>query len=157
MLEEDLLSSEELPCISVVDIAAAVARGTTSLSIPSDQELRTSTHLVRGHSVVEVPGKWNRTGDGEPDLIVLPEPRTIMEFITAPCKQEVSLMKQTRHVKQASNLLKSMDPIRQTLMRASAGQCGRDSAQCFLQVVRAVATMDCLAAATPTKTSEASL
>jgi hypothetical protein len=99
MLEEDLLSSEELPCISVVDIAAAVARGTTSLSIPSDQELRTSTHLVRGHSVVEVPGKWNRTGDGEPDLIVLPESRTIMDFITALYKQEVSLMKQTRHVK----------------------------------------------------------
>jgi hypothetical protein len=49
-----------------------------------------------------------------------------MDFITAPCKQEVSLMKHTRHVKQASNILKSMDPIRQTPMRASAGQRGKD-------------------------------
>ena len=99
MLEENLPPFEELPCISVAAIAAAATRVATSLSIPSDEELRTATHIVRGHSVLEVHGKWNRTGDGEPDLIVLPEPRTIMDFITAPCKQEVALMKQTRHVK----------------------------------------------------------
>jgi len=124
MLEEDLPPSEELPCLSVAVIAAAAARVATSLSIPSDEELRTATHLIRGHAVVEVPSKWNRTRDGEPDLLVLPKPRTILNFIMAPCKQEVSLVRQTRHVKQASNLLKSMDPNRQTPMRASASQCG---------------------------------
>jgi hypothetical protein len=66
-------------------------------------------------------------------------------------------MRQTRHVKQATELLKSMDPIRQTLLRANAGQCGRDAAHCSLQVVRAVATMDCPAALAHTETSEASL
>ena len=86
MLEEDLPPSEEMPCLTVAAIAAAAARVATSLSIPSDEELRTATHLVRGHAVVEVPGKWNRSGDGEPDLLVLPEPRTILDFITAPCK-----------------------------------------------------------------------
>ena len=90
-------------------------------------------------------------------LIVLPEPRTISDFITAACKQEVSLMKQTRHVKKASNLLKSMDPIRRTLLRASAGQCGRDSAHSYLQTVRVISTMDCPAALAHTETSEASL
>ena len=145
-LEEDLPPTEEMPCLSVAAIVASAARVATSLTIPLDEELRTATHLIRGHVVVEVPGNWNRTGDGEPELLILPEPRTILDFITAPCTQEVSLMKQTRHVKQASNLLKSMDPIRQTLLRASVGQCGGDSAHCSLQVVRAVATMDCPAA-----------
>jgi hypothetical protein len=50
-----------------------------------------------------------------------------------------------------------MDPIRQTLMRASAGQCGRDSALWSLQVVCAVATMNCPAALAHRETSEASL
>jgi len=78
MMEEDLNPPEELPILSVAAIAAAAASVATSLSIPSEEEeLRTATHLVRGHSVVEVPGKWNRTGDSEPDLIVLPEPRAI--------------------------------------------------------------------------------
>jgi hypothetical protein len=66
-------------------------------------------------------------------------------------------MKQTRHVKHAPNLLKSMDPIRQTRMRASIGQCGRDTAHCSLQVVRVVATMNCPTALAHTETSEASL
>jgi hypothetical protein len=64
-------------------------------------------------------------------------------------------MRQARHVKQASNLLKSTDPIRQTLLRA--GQCGRDSAHCSLQVVRAVATMDCPTVLAHKETSETSL
>ena len=110
MLKVDLPPSEELPCLSVAATSDAAARVATSLSIPSDEEMRNATHLVRGHSVVEVPGKWNRAGDGEPDLNFLHEPRTILDVITAPCKQGVSLMKQTHHVKQASNLLKSMVP-----------------------------------------------
>jgi hypothetical protein len=39
-----------------------------------------------------------------------------------------------------------MDPIRRTMLRASVGQCGRDSDHFSLQTVRAVATMDCPAA-----------
>ncbi len=78
-----------------------------------------------------------------PDTIVLPELRTVTNFMTAPCKQEVSLMRKTRHARQVSNLFKEMDPVRQTLMRVTAGQCGRDTAQCSLLTVRAVATMDC--------------
>ena len=71
LLEEDLPPSEELPCVSVAVIADAAARVATSLSIPSDEEMRTATHMVRGHLFVKVHGKWSRTGDGEPDLIFL--------------------------------------------------------------------------------------
>jgi len=157
MLEEDLPPAEELPCVFVSAIVVAAARVATSLFITTDEEMLTATHLVMGHSVVEVPGKWNRTGDGEPDLIVLPESRTISDLITVPCKREDSLMKQTRHVKQVSNLLISMDSIRRTLLRANAGQCGRDSAHCSLPTVRAVALMEYPAALTHAETSEASL
>jgi len=90
-----------------------------------------------------VPGKWNRNIDLAPENIVLPETRLLNNFITAPCKQEVSLMKQTRHVRHASSLFNKMDPVRHTRMRAIAGQCGRDSRHCSLPTIKAVATMDC--------------
>ncbi len=50
-----------------------------------------------------------------------------------------------------------MGPIRQTMSRANAGQCGRDSAHCSLQTVRVVATMGCPAALVHAETSEAFL
>ena len=103
-------------------------------------ELSLATQLVRGHSVVEVPGKWNRLGDTAPDLIVLPELRSLANFVTAPYKQEVGLMRQTRQARQAFNLFNRMDPVRQTLMRATSGQCGRDIAHCSLLKVKVVAT-----------------
>ncbi len=65
-----------------------------------------------------------------PDLISIPEPQTMLDYSIALCKHECNLLKQARHAKQARELFLSMDPIRQTLMRASSGQCGMDSAHC---------------------------
>jgi hypothetical protein len=53
------------------------------------------------------------------------------------------LIKQTRHVRQALEIFKVMDPLQQTLMRASAWQCGTDSAHCSTTTVHEVALMDC--------------
>jgi hypothetical protein len=50
-----------------------------------------------------------------------------------------------------------MDPVRQSLLRANAGQCGRDTAHCSLQTVRVVATMDGPSFLAHEETSEASL
>ncbi len=61
----------------------------------ADEELNLATQLVRGHSRVEVPGKWNSHGDAAFDAIILPEPTTLVDFVTAPCKQDMSLMWQT--------------------------------------------------------------
>jgi hypothetical protein len=66
-------------------------------------------------------------------------------------------MRQTRQARQAFNLINKMDPVRQTLMRATFGQCGRDFAHRSLLTVRAVATMDCPASMAHAETSEASL
>ena len=127
------------------------------MSLHTEEELSLATQLIKGHSIVEVPGKWNITGYSAPTSILLPETMTLTDVITAPCTQEVSLMKQTRLARQASSLFKNMDHVRQTLLRANAGQCGRDSAHCFLKTVRAVATMDCPSALAHDETSEAFL
>jgi hypothetical protein len=98
----------------------------------SADELNFASQLIMGHSVTDVSGKWNRSTNTAPENVVLPETRLLTDFISSPCKHEVGLMKQTRHVRQASILFNKMDRVRQTLMRATAGQCGRDSAHCSL-------------------------
>jgi len=47
------------------------------------------------------------------------------------------------HVRRALEIFEAMDPLQQTLMKASAGQCGKDSAHCSTTTVREVALMDC--------------
>ncbi len=93
-----------------------MAMPSPALSPLTDDELSLATQLERGHSIVEVPGKWNRHGDTTPDPIVLLDPRTLADLVTAPCKQEVSLMRQTRHARQAFTLFYRIEPGRQTLM-----------------------------------------
>jgi len=66
-------------------------------------------------------------------------------------------MKQIRQAKQAFTLYEDMDPVRQTFLRANAGQCGRDTAHCSPKTIRAVATMDCLVALAHQGSSVASL
>jgi hypothetical protein len=112
LLMEETPPSTEHPCASLEAIMAAADRSSTSLSSPTVDELSLTAQLVRGHSIVKVPGKWNRLGDTDHDLIVLPEPRSLADFVTAPCKQEVSLMRQTRQTRQAFNLFSRMDPVR---------------------------------------------
>jgi hypothetical protein len=93
--------------------------------------------------VVEVSGLWSRDDDNPPDSISLPEPRPLSDYPSAPCKHECSLIKQARHVKQALEVFEAMDPVNQALMRATAGQCGLDSAQCSTAIAREVARMGC--------------
>ena len=138
-------------------IRNAAERAEEALSPLSTNDLNLATQLIKGHSVMEVPGKWNRNIDLAHENIVLPETRLLNDSITAPCKQEVSLMKQTRHVRQASYLFNKMDPVRQTIIRATASRCGRDSAHCSLSTIKAVATMGCPSSLSLEGTSDASL
>ncbi len=66
-------------------------------------------------------------------------------------------MRQTRQVQHASNMFESMDPVRQNLLCATAGQCGRATAHCSMYTVRAEATMEYSATLAHTGTSEAML
>ena len=93
--------------------------------------------------MVEVPELWSREGDSTPDPISLPEPRPLSDYSLAPCKHEGNLIKQARHVRQALEVFQSMDPMKRALMRASAGQCGMDTAHCSTTTAKDVARMDC--------------
>ena len=120
ILYEVVPPSPECPCESLDAIRAISVRAAECTSLPTEQELILATQLIMGHSIVEVPGKWNRSSDAAPASFVLPKTRTLLDFVTAPCKQEVSLMRQTRQARQASNLYLKMDPVRQSLLWANA-------------------------------------
>jgi hypothetical protein len=107
--------------------------------------------------VVEIPGKYTGAAVQLPDPIVLPEPRSLADYALAPCKHECNILKQRRHVGQAHKLLERMDPLKQALMRASACQCGLDSAHCSSATVEAVARMDCQASLSHDGISESTL
>jgi hypothetical protein len=84
-LEDDLLSPTGQQSDTLASIRTVSERASISMSPPTGEELNLVTQLIRGHSIVEVPGKWNKTGDPTPDSIVLPEPRPLTNFVTAPC------------------------------------------------------------------------
>ena len=76
------------------------------------------------------------------ETVTLPEPRTLGDYVTAPCKHECGILKQIRHAKQAHRLLSSLNPTRQSLLRATAGKCGLDSAHCHSSTVQEVVSLD---------------
>jgi hypothetical protein len=93
-----------------------------------EEELMLATQLIRGHTVVEVQGRWSKNGDLPPEPITLPNPRSLSEYSLAPCRHKGGIIKQTKHAKQAFAIFTGMGPIKRTLMKASLGQCGLDSA-----------------------------
>ena len=107
------------------------------------EETRTATELVKGTRMVDVPGAYDPDKvDPAPEPLTLPEPRLLSDYITAPCKHECGIFKQIRHAKQAHRVIASLNLIRQSLLRATAGQCGLDLAHCHESTVKAVAGLD---------------
>jgi hypothetical protein len=92
---------------------------------------------------VEVPGAYDpERPDPAPEPINLPEPRHLSDYTTAPCKHECGIYKQIRHAKQARGLLTTLNSTKQALLRATAGQCGMDSAHCHSSIVKDVTSLD---------------
>jgi hypothetical protein len=109
---------------------------------------------VKGHASAEIPGLWSSDGDNPPEPISLPEPRPLSDYPLAPCKHECNLIKQARHARHALEVFETMEHVKHALMRASAGQCGMDSAHCSTATVREVARMDCLGSMAHAEMSE---
>ena len=141
-LAEEADRSTETHCYTVSEVLEVAERAYAPSASVTNEELTLATQLVRGHSSVEIPGAWNQGTDTPPDPIVLPEPRSLADFVTAPCKHECNLLRQSRVAKQAFRVFNKLGSVKQALMRATAGECGRDSAHCARATVEAVAKMD---------------
>jgi hypothetical protein len=104
----------------------AALRGPLSVSL-----IQVATQLVRGHIVVEIPGRSSLDmPDLVPDELTLPEPRPLADYISAPCRHECSVIHQVKQATQASRVLSKLIPVKHSLMRARAEQCGLDSSHC---------------------------
>jgi hypothetical protein len=130
-------------CPTLRGVHAAMER-TEHLREPlTAEEAAGATDLVKGTRIVEVPGRFDQDKpDPAPEPITLPEPRLVSDFVTATCRHECSILKQVRHAKKAHRVLSALNPVKQALLRATAGQCGMDTARCSMVTVREVASMD---------------
>ena len=61
---------------SIRELGEVAARNLANT--PTDDQLTLATQLGKGYVVVEVPCRWNMTGDPSPDHIITPEPRSLM-------------------------------------------------------------------------------
>jgi hypothetical protein len=136
-------SQGSISCPTLERIKEAMDRTTTLREPLSVEEVATAMELIRGARTVEVPGRFDpERQDTEPEPVTLPEPRKLSDFITAPCKHECNIIKQVRHAKKAHMVLSALNPVKQALLRATAGQCGMDSASCTATTAREVARLD---------------
>ena len=126
----------------IAGVAAADARAHASLDEIPESEMALATSLIYGDRVVEIPGKDTRAAPQGPEQLVLPEIRQLEEYLDAQCKGEISTLRQSRHVRQASEVFEKYDRIRQALMHGRAGQAGLDTAALTKDDVELVATMD---------------
>jgi hypothetical protein len=108
--DSDTMDGQSDAVDTIRAIRLASARAVTKP--PTDDELLLATQLVRGHAVVEIPGRWSREGDPAPEPIVIPEPRSLAGYASAPCKLEVSTLKQIRHAKQAYSVFSTLDSVK---------------------------------------------
>jgi hypothetical protein len=124
-------------CPTLEGVKEAMTR-TEALREPlSEDETMVATDLVRGTRTAEVSGWF------DPEkLDSVSEPRLISDYNTAPCKHECIIIKQVRHAKKAHRVLSTINPVKHALLRATAGQCGTDSASCTMDTVREVAGLD---------------
>ncbi len=90
----------------------------------SEEETAGATCMVRGIRTAEVPGRFDpEKQDPAPEPITLPEPRQVSDLVTAPYRHECIIIKQVRHAKKAHKLLSALNPVKQALLRATAGHC----------------------------------
>ena len=109
----------------------------------SEAEIHSAAELVIGSKVVEVPGAYNpEIPDPVLEPMTLPEPRLLNDYNSAPCKHECNIIKQLRHAKHAHILLHSLNPVKQTLLQPTSGQCGLDSARCHMATIKEVVKLD---------------
>ena len=98
--------------------------------IPTAEEVTLATQLIRGHEMMEVPGRRKRLEERASKEVALSIPRTPRDNATSVCKHECNLICSNRQTKQAHSVFTDLEPVKRILLRATAWQGGIDSAQC---------------------------
>jgi hypothetical protein len=134
----------ESECATVKGVKKAFERMEWLREPLFEEKSKTTTEQMKGSRVVETPaGAFDpERPDSVPEPVTLPEPKTLGDYVTAPCKHECRILKQIHHAKQAHRLLSTLNPNKQSLLRATAGQCGLDSAHCHSFTFQEVVSLD---------------
>ena len=142
--QEKLEELEAGSCCPTVDGLKEVNERMAAMMEPlSKAETEVAIEMVRESTTVEVPGAYNTDKPysiAEP--MTLPQPRLLIDYIAAPCKHECNVIKQVKHTKHAPIVISALNPIKQTFLRATARQCGLDSAHYHSDTVMGVAKLD---------------
>jgi hypothetical protein len=128
-------SPQRTPCNSIIEVLEVTERAYAPSARATVEELNLTTPLVRGHIVLEVLGIWNTERDTPPSPFVLPQPRSLADYVLASCKHECSLRRHTRMAKQAHCIFSSLWPVEHASIRATYGLSGRDNAYCSRSTV----------------------
>jgi hypothetical protein len=89
----DTLGEDTAKIATITDLRVAAARSATEPH--TDDELLLATQLVRGHAMVEIPGRWGKGSDPPPVLLVIPEPRSLADYSLAPHKHMGIMLSRT--------------------------------------------------------------
>jgi hypothetical protein len=112
----------ESACATVKEVKEAFQRKEWLREPLTEEESNTATELIKGSRLVETPGAYDPgRPDAIPEPVTLPEPRSLGDSVTAPCKHECGILKQIRHAKQVHRLLSTLNPTKQSRLRATAG------------------------------------
>jgi hypothetical protein len=129
-------------CATVTNIKEVFDTVLLDVGDIAQDEIGVATQLVKGHRMVEVPGKDDDAASIHPEPLRPPDPRDLSDLARPPCKHECAIIKQRRHIRQAHKLLQEIGPVRGALMKAPAGQCGMDGGACSSHTVKAVAALE---------------
>ena len=112
----------ESACATVKGVKKAFQRTEWLREPLTEEESNTATELIKGIILVETPGAYDPgRPDAIPEPVTLPGPRSLGDYVTAPCKHECGILKHIRHAKQVHRLLSTLNPTKQSRLRATAG------------------------------------
>ena len=122
--EDDPVDPSIAPSIPAFAALVTVStRAHAFLSEIPKEEIEFATSLFMGERNVEIPGRYNPLeAPSKPELIVLPDLRTINDYATAPCKHECAVLKQSRHLRHAHGVWRDG-----TIMQGHSSYLERDS------------------------------
>jgi len=92
---------DETTIPTIESMLAASTRAHAFLDTIPQVEIDFTTSLIMGERTMEIRGRYSPLEQpSRPDPIVLPDLRTLVDYVDAPCKHACAILKQSRHARQ---------------------------------------------------------